>query len=138
MCDENILRYGHPMPGPGLARRQIMNLIKIVGSGILSLSVFGCAHNTVSPEALSQSEQPARAAAEAGAEKIPEAALYLKLAREEIAAAKTMAAKDDDRAPLMLARARVDAELALAVAQDKTTTDEAQAALEQVRASQKE
>jgi hypothetical protein len=115
-----------------------MKLTLFVGSGILGLSLLACAHSTVSPEALSQSEQPARAAEEAGADKVPEAALYLKLAREQIEAAKTMAAKDDERAGLMLARARVDAELALALAQDKTMTDEAEAALEKLSASKEE
>lgn len=104
----------------------------------VSFAFYACAHDrNVTPEQIAASQAPMRAAEEAGAAKIPAAALYLKLAKDEIRMADALAEKGDDREAMMRMRAAADAELALALAQDKNTADEATAALEQVKAEEK-
>ena len=106
---------------------------------LASAAIFGlgaCAHGQViSPEQLSASEGPVRAAVEAGAEKIPSAALYLKLAREELILGKSLDEKGNKRAVTVLERAQADAELALALAQESTTEGEARKLMEEVKAA---
>lgn len=74
---------------------------------------------------MAATEGPVRAAEEAGAEKVPQAALYLKLAREQMDEARKLEKDGDDRAALVFARARADAELALALAQENSIADQA-------------
>ena len=114
----------------------------ISDSFLLSLAfaaIFGlgaCAHQqSISPEQLASSEAPVRAAVEAGAEKIPSAALYLKLAREEIILGKSLSEKGNERAVTVLERAQADAELALALAQESTTEGEARKLVEESKAA---
>ena len=66
---------------------------------------------------LASSEGAIRGAQEAGADKIPNATLHLKLAEEQRAIALTMVKNGDNhRAAMMLERAEADAELAVALA----------------------
>lgn len=77
---------------------------------------MGCA-GAPKPEArLASSEGAIRGAQEAGASQVPEATLYVKLAQEQRQRAVEMiAAGENHRAALMLARAEADAELAVAL-----------------------
>jgi hypothetical protein len=103
---------------------------------LLLIGLGACAHEqALSPEQLAASEAQVRAAEEAGAEKIPNAALYLKLAREEIIQAKGFAKEGDPRSTSLLGRAQADAELALALAQETATADEAKKLMEEVKAA---
>ncbi len=107
-------------------------LIFVLGAFVLA--VGACAHEkALSPEELASSEGPTRAAEEAGAQKIPAAALYLKLAHEEIAQAKVLGEKGDPRATSVLARAQADAELALAMAQEKSTEKDVKVLLDEAK-----
>src|SRR5688572_14419548 len=70
-----------------------------------------------------------RSAKEAGAENDPQAQLHMKLAEEQFAKAKTLLAEEENRrADFWLIRSKADAELALAMAQERATRVEAQAA----------
>lgn len=75
-----------------------------------------------------------RSAEEVGAAGVPEAALHLQLAKEEIATAHTLnAAGNAEQANSWLLRAEADAELAVALSRADADTAEALAAVERVR-----
>lgn len=85
-------------------------------------------------ERMATSESAVRGAQEVGAQNDPKAALYLKLAQEEIDKAKGLVRDGENKkAEMLLLRADADAELALAVARQTNTRQEAQAAQEQVK-----
>lgn len=106
---------------------------KIIAGGLFALGLSACAHEQLSPAVIAASEAPVRAAQEAGADKVPKAALHMKLAREEMEEGKKLAKDGDKRAPLLFERAKADAELALAMAQEKTTQDQAKDMIDQAR-----
>jgi hypothetical protein len=84
------------------------------------LSTFlaaGCASYPPPSDHLASAIAAARGAQEAGAPRVPRAALYLKLSEEQIAQAREMVERgDNQRADYMTLRAYNDAELALALA----------------------
>jgi hypothetical protein len=76
-----------------------------------------------------------RAAEELNADKTPQAALHLKLAKEQIDQAKQrMTDGDNERAEFLLLRADSDAELAVALAREDSTKAEAVKARNEVKA----
>lgn len=86
----------------------------MIGCGAL----IACASNPPT-EHLAASMAAVRGAETAGAASVPQAALHLKLAQEQIAQAREMIARDqNDRADAMTIRAFNDAELALALARE--------------------
>ena len=93
------------------------SFISIVG---VSMLACGCAASFPVPaQKLADAESASRSARELGAEKKTAAQLNLKLADEEIEAAKVqMKAGDNRRADFILLRAKADAELALALARE--------------------
>ncbi len=96
--------------------------------------VFGCASTPVPPERLVSAEAGIRGATEVGAEGVPQASLHLKMARDQVAQAKTLSeGGDNERATLVLARAETDAELALALARENVARGEANAVLTQIQ-----
>ena len=110
----------------------------IVGAGLL-LGVAGCAGaQKVPTEALVDSQVSIRAAEEAGAIQVPDAARHLELAKEQTREARELL--DDgkrEEAALYLQRAEADAELAVALAREAPARAEAQRAKEQVQALQR-
>lgn len=93
--------------------------------------VAGCANAPLRTEA---STSGIRAAEEAGAAKVPQAALHLQLAREELENARGLAMKGDKKAAAsMLLRAEADAELAVVLSREETEKAEALAAVKRVR-----
>lgn len=75
-----------------------------------------------------------RAAEEIGATKVPQAALHLQLAKEELERANALAKNDEKgRATSMLSRAEADAELAIALSRADAEKAEAQGAMDRVR-----
>lgn len=82
-------------------------------------------------------EAPIRAAEELGASQVPEAALELKLARDQTEQAKQLLKNGDKgRAEMMLLRAKADAELAVALAKEAPLQAEAKKASEEVKTLQ--
>jgi hypothetical protein len=110
----------------------------ILGAGLL-LGVAGCAGaQKVPTEALVDSQVSIRAAEEAGAIQVPDAARHLELAKEQTREARELL--DDgkrEEAALYLQRAEADAELAVALAREAPARAEAQRAKEQVQALQR-
>jgi hypothetical protein len=89
-------------------------------AGTLGLATLAaCASGPEPAEHLAASMASVRAAETAGAAQVPQAALHLKLAEEQIAQAKEMIKKDDnERADAMTIRAFNDSELALSLARE--------------------
>jgi hypothetical protein len=109
-------------------KRSLVGVLLVAAS-----AAWGCGGAPAPTGKLADSEAALRAASEVGADKVPTAALHLKLAQEEIAKAKSeIAADHNDIAQLILLKAQGDAELALALARESQAKAEAQAALEQL------
>lgn len=78
-------------------------------------------------------ESANRSAAELGARTDPRAQLHLKLAEEQLQQAKTALEDDDiEAADMLLARAKADAELAVALSHDAVATKEAKKAQSEI------
>jgi hypothetical protein len=87
----------------------------------LAATVLGmaCASAPVPTEQLASTEASVRAAHELGAERVPRAQLHLKLAQEQMQQARKLAEDGEtERAGVVLARARADAELALMLSRE--------------------
>jgi hypothetical protein len=79
----------------------------------------GCASHPPPTDHLANAIAATRGAKEAGAPHVPQAALQLKLAEEQIAKARALIADgENERADFMALRATNDAELAVAIARD--------------------
>ena len=101
-------------------------------AAVATAIVAGCAANV--PLRTEASTSVIRAAEEAGAAKVPQAALHLQLAKEELELAKGLAAKGKkEQAASMLLRAEADAELAVVLSRGDAERSEAQAAVARVR-----
>ncbi|HET6612059.1 MAG TPA: DUF4398 domain-containing protein [Kofleriaceae bacterium] len=82
-----------------------------------------------------EAKSAVRAADEVGAKSVPEAALYLKMARDNIATAeRAVNADDNDSARLYLKRAQADAELSIALAKESAAREKAETAMRKVEA----
>jgi len=93
--------------------------------------IAGC---TTAPLRTEASTSGIRTAEEAGAANVPQAALYLQLAKEELELAKGLAAKgEEEEAAAMLKRAESDAELAVTLSHEDAEKAEAMAAVERAR-----
>ena len=102
---------------------------------IAGLGIAGCGAAPIPAERLASAEAGIRGATEVGAENVPEAALHLKMARDQVAQAKALDKDGDyDRAASVLSRAEADAELALAMTRETTARAEASEVLAQVQA----
>ena len=113
----------------------------MIAKRVLSLTVFvtlwGCAGAPITSDKLPATEAPMRAAEELGAARVPQAALELKLAQDEVQQAKQFLQDGNkQRAEMMLQRAQADAELALALAREAPLQAEAKNAADQVKAMQ--
>jgi len=99
--------------------------------------VFGmaaCATGTLPSAQLEASSAAIRAAEEAGAKDVPQAALHLQLAKEQSDQAKKFAAHGQvDRGTLYLMRAEADADLALALAHGKVAQSGAEDESNQIK-----
>ena len=83
------------------------------------LVAAGCASHPAPADQVASSLAAVRGAEEAGARDVPEAALHVKLAEEQIEQAKKLMENDDNqRAEDLALRAYQDAELALALARE--------------------
>lgn len=92
--------------------------------------VFACGASMPPPtQRMADAESAQRSALELGASSVPEAKLSLKLAGEQIALARNaMADGDNERADILLIRAKADAELAIAQAREQGASADTQEA----------
>jgi hypothetical protein len=108
------------------------NITMLAGYVLFAIVVAGCGSSpvVVNKEA---STSAIRAAEEVGASNVPNASLYLQLAKEELENAKLIAEKGDkEQSESMLLRAQADAELAVALSHGDADKKEAAQALERV------
>lgn len=100
------------------------------------LGALGCASSHPPPTQQMADVQAAdRSAIELGAQKHPRAQLHLKLAEEQVALAKTAMEDDDNQgAASLLARAKADAELAIALTREDSAKVQAHKAVDQSNA----
>ena len=103
----------------------------------LTAPLAACGGAPVPTERMVASESALRGAQEVGARNVPQAALHLRLAEEQIQKAKALINDgDNERADYVLLRAKADAELALALAKEANAKADAQRALDQVKSLQ--
>src|SRR6185436_10572240 len=95
---------------------------------LLGAACFACASGGAVPsDKLARSEASVRAAHELGAESSPQAALHIRLAREQIDQAKRLIKDgENDRAAMLLGRAEADAEVATNLTRESAAVSEAQ------------
>lgn len=99
---------------------------------VLPLWSLACGGSFPPPtERLADAQAAERSAREVGANKVPEAQLSLKLSQEQIALAQeAMEEKDNERADALLIRAKVDAEVAIALAREEGAKSDHQEAVD--------
>jgi hypothetical protein len=111
-----------------------MNRMVLLGALATSFALAGCASNPLPPARVTDTQASIAAADAVGAANNPRAALHLKLAREQLQQGEALLRDgDDDEARLVLERARIDAELALALTREEQARKESKVALEKAR-----
>jgi hypothetical protein len=86
---------------------------------VVGLGIVGCAGHAAPTEQVASSLAAVRGAEEIGAKNIPEAALHVELAEEQIERAKKLMQNGDNaKAEDVAVRAYQDAELAIAIARE--------------------
>lgn len=104
---------------------------------VVSLFAAAACGASVPAGRMASAQAAIRAANEVGADQNPTAALHLQYAREQYQQAENLSRNGQgDRAQMVLARAEVDAELALALARSSGARAEARSAQEQIRTMQ--
>jgi hypothetical protein len=106
-----------------------------VGFSLLFLTTgLGACAMAMQPQNAEAPAAAIRSAEEVGAARVPEAALRLQLAKEQLERARTMTSEEErPGAVRMLMRSQADAELALALARSSTARLEAEKAKEKTR-----
>jgi pyridoxal biosynthesis lyase PdxS len=93
---------------------------------VLGLVALGaCAADPKSTQRLAESMAAVRGAETAGASQVPEAALHLKLAEEQISEAQKVMDDDEERGNALALRAYNDADLALALTREAQSKQKA-------------
>lgn len=88
-------------------------------AAILLLAVTGCGGSALPPAAVVDAQSSISAAAAVGAEQNPQAALHLKMARDQVSLAQRLRSDgEEEQARLVLERAEADAELALMITRE--------------------
>src|SRR3954468_2808068 len=94
--------------------RKVAMVRSTMGVLALGMGLAACASTAPPHDRQVSSEAAVRAAREVGAEQVPQAALHLKLAQEQLEKGKAqMSNGDNEEASYTLLRAQSDAELAL-------------------------
>lgn len=94
---------------------------------VIAAAAAGCATTPIPADKLSRSQSAITAAEEMNAAAEPQAALHLKLAKQQLAQAKKlMIDGENDKASMILLRAESDGEAALNLARAKSAQTEAQ------------
>src|SRR5687767_11602194 len=105
-----------------------------IGMVILVAAAAGCATTPVPADKYARARASITSAEVMKVEQVPNAATYLRSAREELEQAKSlMVDGDNDRASFVLLRAEADGEAALNIAREAWARQEALQTIEQVR-----
>lgn len=94
-------------------------MMRFVSTTLLTLSVVACGGSSLPPAKAADTQASISAAAAVGADQNPQAALHLKMARDQLRQAQELIANDHgNQAKLVLDRASADAELALMITRE--------------------
>lgn len=116
-----------------------MNARTWVSACFFGCSLLACGGAAVPQDSLTAAQADVKGAEVGGAADNPQAALHLKLAKDQIAVAQQdIANGDNEAAARTLDRAQADAELALALAKEAKAQGDASDASEQVGKLRKE
>jgi hypothetical protein len=109
-----------------------MKRIALCALGALGLAA--CASNPMPPAKVTETQAAISAADAVGASNHPRAALHMKLAREQLQQGEVLLKDgDEEEARLVIERARIDADLALALTREEQARREARASVEKAR-----
>lgn len=110
-----------------------MTNTKITLALVLGLTAAACATTPVPADKLGRAQASVRAAEEMNAQAEPNAALHLKLAREQLTLAKQILKDGDNgQAAGILLRAEADADAAIALARERSARVEAEKTMQDV------
>lgn len=103
---------------------------------VAGMGLAGCGATAAPNARVASSEAAIRAAQETGSGNVPQAALHLKLAEEQLQSAKALIRDNENkRAEYVLMRSQADAELAIALSHVATSNVQAGAAVDTARAT---
>ena len=112
----------------------MVSTFRSAASALLLLAAAGCG-SSLSAETVAQPQAEIRAAEEAGANDVPEAALHLKMARDRVALGDQLANEGhDQQASRAYGRAKADAELSVLLARESVLEKKAQQAIDKAKA----
>lgn len=115
--------------------KSILSGIIMGASAIGIIGIAGCGGSAVPNAKMASSEAAIRAAQETGSKGVPQAALHLKLAEEQLQTAKNLIRDhENERAEYVLMRAQSDAELAIALSHVAVSNVQAGTAVDEARA----
>ncbi len=106
----------------------------ILGIAVSIVFILGCGGGALPAANLAKTQAAIRSANEVGAKRTPKAALHLKYAQDQYRQAQKLAKSGkQQQAEMLLLRAEVDAELALALAREAAANKSAREAEEEAR-----
>lgn len=91
---------------------------KAIAGALGFLALAACASQNLTTQHLAESMAAVRSAKTAGAAQVPQAALHLQLAQEQISRAQKLSEDDEERSDALALRAYNDADLALALTRE--------------------
>lgn len=113
----------------------MVSKIRSACMALVALAAVGCGGSSLSVDTVAQPQSEIRAAEEAGASSVPQAALHLKMAKDQLAQGDKLAANGDDgKASRAYGRSKSDAELALLLARHHAIKTKAQQAVDKANA----
>jgi hypothetical protein len=99
----------------------------------IALTAAACGSSEVPTKQIADSQAAVRGAEEVGAAQHPQAALHLKMARDQISKAQALSKEGEhDAAKQLLKQAELDAELALTLTREQKAENDAQRAQQQL------
>jgi hypothetical protein len=108
--------------------------MKKVAMAALVAAVCGCATTPVPADKYARSRSAIRSAEVLAADKVPSAALHLRLAKEQLAQAKRLLEKgENEEAGYVLLRSEADAEAAMNLAREAWSKQDAMQTIQQVQ-----
>ena len=109
--------------------------IAAIATAGFGLWLAGCSSTPPPTQRMTTAKASVKAAQELGADQVPKAQLHLQLAEEQVRHADELIDRGKmERADLMLQRADVDAQLAIAIARQDAARDELRQNIEQMEA----
>jgi len=94
-------------------------MMRFVSTALVAVSVAACGGSSLPPAKAADTQASISAAAAVGADQHPQAALHLKMARDQLKQAQELINRNEgDQARLVLERANADAEVALIITRE--------------------